>query len=103
MVKKTLYTFNNTVDTGIDKVPLNNIIFIEDSDGTGIPKLIDLLDKTSITSVTTIAELLALPSQWTESSIVPTDYATEFKGGTSKMKLVGTVLYQTTDGTTPGA
>ena len=103
MVKKTLYTFNDTTDTGLNRVPLNNVIFIEDSDGTGIPKFIVMLDKTSVTSATTVAEFLALTTQWTEAGILPTDYGTETKGGTAKYKLVGTVLYTTTDGTTPGA
>lgn len=103
MVKKTFYTFDSTTDTGVDKVPLNNVMFIEDSDGAGTPKFIMLLDKTSVTSASTVADFLALTSQWTEASILPTDYGTETKGGTAKYKLVGTVLYTTTDGTTPGA
>lgn len=102
MVKKALYTFDAVTCIGIDKVPLNSYVFIENSDGNGKPKFIVLTDKTGFTSATTITNVLAT-SQWTEAAVLPTDYGTDIIGGTAKYKLDGTVLYITTDGTTPGA
>lgn len=66
MNKKHLYSFKDVNTVGIDKVPENSPILIEDSDGTGIPYQIFLVDKTGITGATTINTLLTtLTSQWT--------------------------------------
>ncbi len=63
-MKKPIYSFDDTTNTGIDKVPLNSPVLIEDSDGAGNPILIYLSDKTGLDSGTTIADLLQLPTQW---------------------------------------
>ena len=54
MIKKPVYTFDTTASTGIDRVPLNALMLIEDSDGTGTPKLIYLNNKDTIDNNTTI-------------------------------------------------
>ena len=65
MVRKPLFTFDNTSATGVDEVPVNAAILIEDSDGNGKPKFILLTDKTNLTSTTTINDLLTTySSQW---------------------------------------
>ncbi len=70
MTRKPTFSFNDTDEVGIDQVPLNALILIEDdsepANGTGSPKLIYLNDKTSIDGATTISELLALTTQWNE-------------------------------------
>ena len=65
MIKKPLYTFDNISATGLDQVPLNNLILIE-SDGSGSPKLILYTDNSGIDHNTTISGLLALTSQYEE-------------------------------------
>ena len=65
MTRKPLFSFDTGADVGIDAVPLNGVIYIEDSDGSGTPKIIKLNDKTSITGLTTISDLLTTYSaQW---------------------------------------
>ncbi len=64
MVKKVLYTFNNENSKGLDKVPLNSVIFIENNSGS--PKLLVLTDDASITDSTTITTFLGLVDQWEE-------------------------------------
>lgn len=63
MSKNIFYTFDNVSSTGLDKVPVNAPILIEDA-GSGIPKFIMITDKTGITSSSTVTDLLALTSQW---------------------------------------
>ena len=56
MIKKPIYTFSNIASTGLDKVPLNSIVCIEDGDVYGKGLLMQLIDKTGITSSSTVAE-----------------------------------------------
>ena len=62
MLQKPIYSFNGTTSIGIDKVPLNGNICIEDV--SGYPKYIVLVDKTGIDSQTTVATLLSSTSLW---------------------------------------
>ena len=64
MTRKPIYSFDTTASLGIDKVPVNNTIIIEDYDGNGTPKQVILTDKTGVTGSTTIADLLGLRSLW---------------------------------------
>lgn len=66
MTKKPVYVFDTALSTGIDIIPVNNMMLIKDMDGAGTPKLIYISDKTSITNTTTITELIALTGQWYE-------------------------------------
>ncbi len=64
MQRKTINSFDNVSSTGIDNVPQNGVILVEDSDGAGSPSLLVITDKTGITDTTTIADLLLLPNQY---------------------------------------
>lgn len=68
MVRKPTYSFDGTSSTGLDQVPLNGVILIEnDGDGVDSPKLIYLYDTTGITSSTTVNTLLTtMDDQWGE-------------------------------------
>ena len=66
MIKRLTYTFADTSETGIDEIPLNSVVLIEDSNGLGKPVQFILIDKTSVDSATTIAGFLTLTAQWTE-------------------------------------
>lgn len=68
MNRKPVFSFDSTTSTGIDQVPVNGVILIE-NDGFG-PRQIVLTDKTGITGATTIADLLALPAQYKTNSIM---------------------------------
>ena len=62
MIQKPLYTFNDSSDTGIDLVPVNGTILIEDSDGSGNSRMIQLTSKTAngtVLNTSTISELIA--------------------------------------------
>lgn len=67
-MKKSVYAYDGTASTGLDLVPQDNLILIEDSDGSGTPKLILLTDTSGITDVMTVATLLALTAKWEEVS-----------------------------------
>jgi len=71
MIKKPLFSFDNVNSTGLDTVPLNATIIIEDSSSGAnepeSPKLIYIFDQTNITGSTTIGYLLSnLTNQWAE-------------------------------------
>ena len=70
MVKHPIFIFEDTTSTGLDVVPLNRVILIEDSNGLGDPLLIILIDKTGITAGTTINTLLNLPTLWKDMGSV---------------------------------
>lgn len=61
MQKKIIYSFDDINSTGIDQVPINSIISITDYDGRS--RTVTLKDKTNITSLTTINELLTIYGQ----------------------------------------
>jgi len=65
MIRKPIFSFDDTTSTGIDVVPVDSVILIENNTGIDSPLLIYLFDKTGITSSTTIATLLTLTTQWT--------------------------------------
>lgn len=69
MTPKPTFSFDSLTSTGLDKVPLNNIILIEDSNGSGKPKQIIIKDKTGVTAATTVSAFLALTAQWEPLSI----------------------------------
>ena len=64
MIKNPLFIFEDGTSKGLDKVPLNRLVFIEDSDGAGTPLLITIQDKTTVDSNTTITTFLALTAQY---------------------------------------
>lgn len=65
MNKKVIYSFDDTSSVGLETLPLNSLILIEDSDGNGTPKQLLLNDKTGITVATTIGDLLStLTALW---------------------------------------
>lgn len=66
MTTKSLYSFDNTASTGVDQVPLNSPILIEDLDGQNTPKLLMITNRAGLVPGTTVAQLLALPDQWTD-------------------------------------
>lgn len=70
MNRKPVFSFDNTTSTGIDQVPVNGVILIED-DGSG-PRQIVLTDKTGITGTTTIATLLdTMATQYVTLAAIP--------------------------------
>ncbi len=66
MIKKPLFTFKSGSSVKVDQVPLYGSILIEDSDGSGTPKLIYLKDTTGIDAVFDIDDLLADDTLWDE-------------------------------------
>lgn len=63
---KGFTSFNDTTSTGIDKVPLNSYVTIENSDGNGNPRMMKIVDKTGLTDTTTIADFINNPTLWKE-------------------------------------
>lgn len=45
MRRNPIYTFKDLTQTGIDQVPIESIIQINDSDGNGMPRTVQLIDK----------------------------------------------------------
>ena len=68
MIKNPIFIFEGTASTGLDKVPLNRLIFIEDSDDSGTPLLVMIIDKTNIIDTTTISTFLDLTAQYKKMS-----------------------------------
>ncbi len=58
MIKRPLYNFVDTSELGINLVPLNSIVYINDADGNGNSKIIVLISKNTITGSSTIQDLL---------------------------------------------
>jgi len=64
MLKKPLYSFNHIDDVGVNRVPLDNLILLED-DGAGGSRLIFLKDNTGINAFTTMSDLInVLTGNW---------------------------------------
>lgn len=64
MIRKPNFTFDGTASVGLDLVPINSPILIEDA-GSGIPKYIILTSQNSITNLTTVGTLLTtLQANW---------------------------------------
>ena len=78
MTTKPFYTFDAVTDTGVDLVPLNSTIQIEDSGG--VPQYITLTDRTGIDAATTISALLLLTAQY-EPLSSPAYTAVNFSAG----------------------
>ncbi len=70
MIRKPIFTFDNTTDLWVDRIPLNSNVQITDdsnpSDGSGSVKFINVHDITGLTAAMSIQDLLDLPLQWTE-------------------------------------
>lgn len=71
MRKEIIYGFADTSLTGLDKVPLNSLIFIEDdsdpADGSGETILMRITSKSTpntVTGATTVATFLGWDTQW---------------------------------------
>jgi len=71
MRRNPIYTFKDVTQVGIDKVPLNSTILVQDSDGFGSPRTIQLIDKrysdgTPFNSATTIQDVFDTPSAFVD-------------------------------------
>ncbi len=68
MIRKPWFTFDNVLDIGVDSIPVDSNVQISDdsalADGSGDPKLINVIDITGLGPATTIADLLLLTAQW---------------------------------------
>jgi hypothetical protein len=96
MNKKVIYSFKDTTSTGLDIIPVNSLILIEDYDGNGTPKQILLSDKTGITGTTTIGDLLTtLANLWSNSVSSESNYLTKTTAYTA---LAGDYIYASTTG-----
>ncbi len=56
MIRNPIFTFDNILSTGVDKIPLNTVVVINDV--SGVVKRIHVHDLTGITSASTIEDLL---------------------------------------------
>lgn len=54
-----IHAFDNNTSLGIDQVPLNGYVVIDNSNGTGKPKFFRLISKVGLTNTTTIGQFLA--------------------------------------------
>ncbi len=79
-MKKPIYSFDSTTSLGIDQVPNNSLVLIEDSSAAaGIsPKFVYLYDRSSLSGSTTIADFLAITDAWYDigASSTITDFVT---------------------------
>jgi hypothetical protein len=67
METNPIYNIQGLLSIGLDRIPQNSIIDINDSDGAGLTKMIKLISKTGIDSNTTVDTLLnTLTSNWIE-------------------------------------
>ena len=62
MIKKPMFTFKDETSTGIEQVPIEGIIFINNY--FNYPKAIKLIDNTGFTSSSTVQDLIESPSSW---------------------------------------
>ena len=58
MLKLSLVKFENLSSTGINSIPNGTMVYIEDSDGSGNPLMLSVLDTSGLTQTTTIYEFL---------------------------------------------
>jgi len=58
MLNKPIISFTNNTNTGIDVVPINSLVYIDDSDGVGNSRFIIVKDNTMMTSTSTIADFI---------------------------------------------
>ena len=66
MYKNPIYQFDLNTDTGIDSVPVDALVHIKDSDGSGTPRQVLKIDNTGLTSSSTITDFLGNSSLYEE-------------------------------------
>jgi len=66
MFKNPVFHFNASTDTGIDEIPLDSLVYIKDSDGSGTAKQVLKTDGTGLTGTSTIADFLGNTALWKE-------------------------------------
>ena len=76
---KPIYMFDDTNDTGINKVPDNAMVMIKDSDGAGTLKQILKISNTNLDDNSTISDFLNDSNLFSE---MPTGSTGDIIGGT---------------------
>ncbi len=78
---RTIHSFDNNTSTGIDQVPLNGYVIIDNLDGTGKPKFFRLISKAGLSNTTTIRQFLALDTLYEplQPDLVPQDVLSAVK------------------------
>jgi len=84
-----IYEFKDLNSTGVTKVPLNGIIYINDIDGNETPKMIRLLSMVGLNDESTIGDLLDTESLYTLIDGIPNELEKITEGGNE-----GWILYK---------
>ena len=63
MMKKTVHSFKNKASLGVDRIPMNSIVEIENFDGLNNSILLSITDKTGLIETSTVEDLLLLNNQ----------------------------------------
>jgi cytoskeletal protein CcmA (bactofilin family) len=70
MKRNPLYVFDDLQSRGIDRVPVDSTIQINDVDQQGTPRIIQLVSKTGLGPDTTIAQFLAMPDTYVDLNAI---------------------------------
>jgi len=76
MLNKTIINFKNITEIGVDKIPANSVVHIDNSDGNQLSKFIIVKDVSMLTSTSTVQDLLNLGIY----STIGTDLFTPYSG-----------------------
>jgi len=92
MRRNPLYVFKDASSTGLDKVPLESMIQIINSDGLGTPKTLQVKSKSGITGSTTIEEFLENSSNYIdqiENNEIPSELQKREINGNVGWRMLG--------------
>jgi len=97
MYKNPIYQFDLNTDTGIDSVPVDALVHIKDSDGSGTPRQVLKIDNTGLTSSSTITDFLGDSSLWKELSGTPNAIVSDTSLVTNSSQIKNIVQISQTD------
>jgi len=78
MLNKTIVNFKNITEIGVDKIPANSVVHIDNSDGNQLSKFIIVKDVSMLTSTSTVQDLLNLGIYSTIGTDLFTPYTDNF-------------------------
>jgi len=95
MRRNPIYVFEDRNSVGINKVPLDSTIQINDADGNGNPVIVQLVDKSNFDATTTIGDFLDNENSYEKPTTIPPDLkgyvdVTEDENGEAALRVINT-------------